>query len=102
MVEETIKTIRETESKAEAILKEADDRCDAILADAENQAYDIRVQAESVAKEKARTTLESEKEIGEKSIQDALAEVESDITVLKENARAKESEVISAVIAELV
>lgn len=102
MVEETIKTIRETESKAEAILKEADDRCDAILADAENQAYDIKAQAEAVAKENARNALDSEKQIGEKSIQDALAEVEGDIAVLKEKARAKESEVISAVIAELV
>ena len=35
MVEETIKTIKETESKAEAILKEAEDRCTAILEDAE-------------------------------------------------------------------
>ena len=43
-----------------------------------------------------------EKQTGEKSIQDALAGVESEILVLKEKARAKESEVISAVIAELV
>lgn len=102
MVEETIKTIRETESEAEAILKEAEDRCAAILGEAENESREMKAQAEAVAKEKARSALDSERQIGEQSIQDALAEVESDIAVLKENARAKESEVISAVIAKLV
>ncbi|MCI9490966.1 hypothetical protein AALC75_09260 [Lachnospiraceae bacterium 48-42] len=102
MVEETIKTIKETESKAEAILKEAEDRCTAILEDAESESRTMKAQAEAIAKEKARSALDSERQIGEQSIQDALAEVEGEIAVLKENARAKESEVISAVIAELV
>lgn len=102
MVEETIKTIKETESEAERILKEADEKCAAILDDARNEADRLKCQSETDAKKKAQAALDMEKEAGEKAIQDALAGVESEISVLKEKARAKESEVISAVIAELV
>ncbi|MEZ3435122.1 MAG: hypothetical protein K1W34_10965 [Lachnospiraceae bacterium] len=102
MVEETIKTIKETESEAERILKEADEKCAAILEDARQEADSLKKQSETDAKNKAQAALDMEKQAGEKSIQDALAGVESEISVLKEQARAKESEVISAVIAELV
>ena len=102
MVEETIKTIKETESEAERILKEADEKCAAILEDARNEADSLRKQSEADAKNNAQAALDMEKQTGEKSIQYALAGVESEILVLKEKARAKESEVISAVIAELV
>ena len=47
-------------------------------------------------------SFQSEKEVGESSVQEALAEVEKDIAALKESAGAKESEVISAVISALV
>lgn len=102
MVEETIKTIKETESEAEKMIREADEKSAAILEDARKEADSLMTLTEAEAKRSAQAALEKEKEIGEKSIQDALAEVESDIKVLKENARAKESEVISAVIAEIV
>ncbi len=102
MVEETIKTIKETECEAENVLKEADVKCAAILEDAGKKADSLKYLAEADAKKKAQEALELEKKAGEKSIQDALAGVESEISVLKEAARAKESEVISAVIAELV
>ncbi len=102
MVEETIKTIRETEEEAERLVKEADERCAVILEDARKEAGRLKSQAEADAKEKSRKALDAEMEIGEKSIKDALAGVEGDIEVLKENARAKESEVVAAVIAELV
>lgn len=102
MVEETIKTIKETEEEAEKIIKEAEEKCAVILEDAGKTAYDLKFVSEAEAKKEAQTALDMEKQVGEKSIQDALAEVENDIKVLKEAARAKESEVIAAVIAELV
>lgn len=102
MVEETIKTIKETEEEAEKIIKESEEKCAAILEDAKKTAADLMSLSEAEAKKEAQTALDTEKEIGDKSIQDALAEVENDIKVLKEGARAKESEVIAAVIAELV
>ncbi len=102
MVEETIKTIKETEDEAERMIREADEKSAAILEEARKEAESLKNQSETDAKNKARVILDMEKQAGERSIQDALAGVEKEISVLKEKARAKESEVISAVIAELV
>ena len=102
MVEETIKTIKETEDEAERIIKAADEKCAAILEDARAEAESLKFQSEADARKQAQAALDMEKQIGEKAIQDALAGVESEIAVLKENARAKESEVIAAVVAKLV
>ena len=102
MVEETIKTIKETEREAERLMKEADEKCASILENAGTEADSLKYQSETDAKNKARVILDMEKQAGEKSIQDALAGVEKEISVLKERARAKESDVISEVIAELV
>ena len=46
MVEETIKTIKETESEAEEILKAADVTCTSILEKAAASANEIKEQAE--------------------------------------------------------
>ena len=54
MVEETIKTIKETESEAEEILKAADVTCTSILEKAAASANEIKEQAEEKAKEKAK------------------------------------------------
>lgn len=102
MVEETIKTIKETECEAERMMREADEKCAAILDNAGKEVDRLKYQSETDAKNKAQAILDMEKQAGEKSIQDALAGVEKEISVLKEKARAKESEVISQVIAELV
>lgn len=49
MVEETIKTIKETESEAEEILKAADVTCTSILEKAAASANEIKEQAEEKA-----------------------------------------------------
>ena len=77
MVEETIKTIKETESEAEEILKAADVTCTSILEKAAADAGDI-------------------------STREALARVDEEIAELKKAAQAKEKEAIDSVIAELV
>ena len=76
MVEETIRTIKETENEAEEIIKKAD------------AAY--------------TEILEKAKEAGKKSEQEAMDGVAKEIAALKQGALAKESEVVAAVIAELV
>ena len=58
--------------------------------------------AEADAKAKAAADLEAAKEAGKKSEQEAMDSVEKEITALKKDALAKESEVVSAVIDELV
>ncbi len=102
MVEETIKTIKETEMQAEAMVKKAEEECAAILEDAKARAESLQAETLAEAKKKAADALAREKEVGESSVQEALAEVEKDIAALKERAGAKESEVISAVISALV
>lgn len=102
MVEETIKTIRETENEADAILKAAEAQCEELLENAKVQAENLKEEAKAQAQTKAKEALDVEKGIGETSMQEALAQVEADIKVLKESARSKEGDVISAVIAELV
>ena len=79
MVEETIRTIKETENEAEEIIKK-----------------------EAGAKAEAAADLEKAKEAGRKSEQEAMDGVEKEIAALKQGALAKESEVVAAVIAELV
>ncbi len=102
MVEETIKTIKETERQAEALVKKADEDCASILANAKAEAEKAKAMAEMEARENANALLAAEKEAGERAVQEALRETEKDISVLKEKARSKEGEVISAVIAQLV
>lgn len=102
MVEETIKTIKETERQAEALVKKADEDCSSILANARAEAEKAKAMAEMEARENANALLAAEKEAGERAVQEALRETERDISVLKEKARSKEGKVISAVIAQLV
>ena len=102
MVEETIKAIKETEREAEEIVKYADTDCTSILEKASADAGRIKEEAEAEAKAKAKASLQAAKEAGETEAEKALAEVETEIASLKEAARQKEGDAISAVIAELV
>ncbi len=102
MIEETIRAIRETESQAESLVKKADEDCAAILADARAEAERAKAMAQMEANDNANALFAAEREAGERAAREALDETEKDISVLKSNAKAKEGEVISAVIAELV
>ena len=102
MVEETIRTIKETENEAEEIIKKADAAYTEILEKAKADAAEMVGRAEAEAKAKAAADLEAAKEAGRKSEQEAMDSVEKEIATLRKDALAKESEVVSAVIAELV
>ncbi len=102
MVEETIRTIKETENDAEEMIKKADATCTTILEDAERSAKEMKEKAETQAKEKALSVLDTAKEAGKASVQKVLAQVEDEIAALKKAAGAKEAEAIQAVIADLV
>ena len=58
--------------------------------------------AEAEAKAKAAADLDAAKEAGRKSEQEAMDSVEKEIASLRNDALSKESDVVSAVIAELV
>ena len=102
MVEETIKSIRDTEEQAEKQVKDADTKCSEILEQASQEAKQLKETTLQEAKAKAEEKLKSAKAEGEAAMKEALLSVESRITSLKEAAGQKEEEAIKAVIAELI
>lgn len=102
MVEETIQVIRETEAKAEALVKDAEVQSKRILEDASKEAESLK---EAMLKEirlKADTIMADAKEQGAQSQKKAMSDVEDDIKSLKEAAASKEDEAVSLVISQLV
>ena len=91
MVEETIRTIKETENEAEEIIKKADAAYTEILEKAKADAAEMVDKAGAEAKAKAAADLEAAKEAGRKSEQEAMNGVEKEIEALKQGALAKES-----------
>ena len=100
MVEETIRTIKDTECEADKAMKEADAACAEILENA--SAGRIKEEAEAKAKENAQFAMNEAKKAGEEAIKDALQKVDEEIVSLKREAGSKEAEAIAAVIAQLV
>ena len=84
MVEETIKTIKETENEADEIIRKADATCTEILEKAVREAKEIKEQAVANAKKQASEKTEQETE------------------ALKALAQGKEEEAVSAVIKALL
>lgn len=102
MVEETIKTIKETEKEAEELIKNAAATCTEILERAAAEAKELKQKAEMDAKAKADADMKAAVETGEKSAADALKSVEAEITSLKDAVRSKEDEAVVSIISELV
>ena len=62
MVEETLKTVREAEKKADEIMREADAACKEILNEARQQAADRQKAEVDAAKQTAKEALEKARE----------------------------------------
>lgn len=102
MVEETIKTIKETENEAEAIINKAADTCADILAKAAEDAKSWKQQEEAAAKAAADTAMAEAVSKGEQDTAEAMKSVEAEIDALKAEVKEKEEEAMASVIAELI
>jgi vacuolar-type H+-ATPase subunit H len=102
MVEETIRLIKEAETEAEKIVLKAEDTAREILENAKSEVEALEKQNETVAREKAKISLEAAKKAGDSAYNEALAGVESEILALKALATQKEGEAVQEVIAQLV
>ena len=102
MVEETIKTIKETENEADEIIRKADATCTEILEKAAREAKEIKEQAVVNAKKQAETELLQVKEEGENLKKKACEKTEQETEALKALAQGKEEEAVSAVIKALL
>ncbi len=102
MVEETIKDIKEVEKEADQVGADAQETCGKILDDANAQAKEIKANAEAEAKEKAQEAMKAAQEAGNASMQSSLDDVEQEIAAMKEAAKDKEDQAVSAVIDALI
>lgn len=102
MVEETIQVIKETEAKADAIVKDADAQCKKMLEQASQRVETLKAEQIAGAQKKAESMLQQAKAEGEKSQETAVLTVLKEVEALKELASQKEREAISLVITQLV
>ncbi|MEJ8788415.1 hypothetical protein [Dorea sp. ICN-14282] len=102
MVEETIKTIKETENEAEEMIKKADAQCTDILEQASVEARELKEQAEMDAKAKAEAALAAAKEAADHLAKQKAVEVEQETAAMRDVALGKEKEAVQAVMQALV
>lgn len=102
MVEETIKTIKETENKADEIIRKADTTCTEILENAAKEAKKIKEQAVAEAKQKAEADFLKVREDGENQKAEASKITGQDMEALKALAETKEEEAVAVVMEALL
>lgn len=101
MVEETIRTIRETENKADGIVKDAEEQSVKILAGAKEKADEASAQIIGNARAEAKASEEQTKRDGDLREAEALARAQEDIRALKASAMEREKEAVDLVISLL-
>lgn len=102
MVEETIRSIKETEAQAEQIVKNAQEQCSRILDEAAKEAGQWKEEQIQQAKQKARQALEEAKTEGDQALDASKQFIAGEIQSLKEAALQKEEEAVGLVISGLV
>ncbi len=101
MVEETIRSIRETENQADEIVRTAEERSLAILEEAKKQAEQTAAELTGRAKAEALASAERAKEEGGRAEEASAEEIEKDIRALKDLALVREKEAVNLVISLL-
>lgn len=101
MLQETIRAVKDAESKAESILKEADEKVIALREEANQQAKLLKEEETKKARARASEELEAAqaRADAEKGVFDS--DTEKEIAELKRMAAEKESHAIEVVISEL-
>lgn len=102
MVEETIQSIRETEKKADTVVKDAREKSQIILDQAKVEAQKVRTDILDKAKADAQTLARETEEkaaLSEKAAEEMTAKSTEE---LKASARGKMKEAIELVISELI
>ena len=101
MVEETIRTIRETERQAQKIVEDAQAERERILAEAEERSGQIRDEIIGKAKAEAKAKAEQAEEDAGKLEQEARAAIAAETEKLKISAGEKKKEAVEAVVSLL-
>lgn len=102
MVEQTIQVIRDTEAKADTIVRTAQEDCTKIIEEAVKKAAEIKAEELQKVKEKAEASMKLAQDDGEKVTEEQTSRIEKEVQALKALALDKEEEAISLVISQLV
>ncbi len=102
MVEETIKTIKETENEADEIIRKADATCTEILEKAAREAKEIKRAGCSKCKQTGRSRSFAGERRRRSLKKQASEKTEQETEALKALAQGKEEEAVSAVIKALL
>ena len=101
MVEETIRTIRETERQAQKIVEDAQAERERILAEAKERSGQIRDEIIGKAKAEAKAKAEQAEKAAGKLEQEARAAIAEETEKLKISAGEKKKEAVEAVVSLL-
>lgn len=101
MVEETIRTIRETERQAQKIVEDAQAERERILAEAKERSGQIRDEIIGKAKAEAKAKAEQAEKAAGKLEQEARAAIAAETEKLKISAGEKKKEAVEAVVSLL-
>lgn len=98
MVEETLKTVREAEEKADKIISDADIACKEIVSEARQKAADRQREQVETAKQAAGKALEKAGEKQAAAMEKAKNEVAGETALIRSQALSRQNEAIRAVI----
>lgn len=101
MVEDTIRTIRETEKQAHEIVENARHESECIMKDAQERAEELREEIIKKAQDEAAAEIESARMAGAEKESSAKAAYEAETAKLKTSAGEKEKEAVEMVISLL-
>lgn len=102
MVEETIRSIRETEQKADIVIKEANEKKEQIMKEAQTAADELRRKLLEEATGNARRQGEEDQETAQGIERQAAKGLEEEIRALRKAAQEKRKEAVELVIKELI
>lgn len=101
MVEETIRSIRETERQADGIVKQAEEKSRMIREETKAQAEKLAGEVIADARAKSLEAAENAKDSGDRAETEAMAETEKEIRELKASAMKRQAEAVDLVISLL-
>lgn len=101
MVEETIRTIRETERQAQKILEDAQAESERILADAKTRSEQIRDEIIQKAQAEAKIKAEQAEAAGKAAEEEARASIAQETEKLKHAAGEKKKQAVETIVSLL-
>ena len=102
MLEETLKSVRDAEAKAEEILKEADAKAASVLEDAKVKAQAMKEDTASKVRSLSQKTTQAVHKEGDTQLEMAAKEARKEIEALRELVVPKKPEALEAIISALV